>query len=156
MMPWSIGSVLKPKSDSMKPTGVTEAQTRLVWLTVYLAVSFHSASSPSLRQISSNSVNRAWGMCSSSPSSVPNKNCTLWAGVSAAANETNGERWIVKRRKLTNNSIKCLIVVLLLCEGDSLPSSAVESLSLDLFLCLCPWWRWRLCDLLPRGTWTPM
>lgn len=49
---------------------------------VHLAVSFHSASSPSLRQISSISVNRACGMCSSSPSSVPRRNCTLWAGVS--------------------------------------------------------------------------
>ncbi|TNN51009.1 hypothetical protein EYF80_038811 [Liparis tanakae] len=51
-----------------------ESQARAA---VYLAVSFHSASSPSRRQISSSSVNRAWGMCSSSPSSVPSRNCTL-------------------------------------------------------------------------------
>lgn len=48
----------------------------------YLAVSFHSASSPSFRQISSSSVKRACGMCSSS-SSIPSRNCTRCDGVSA-------------------------------------------------------------------------
>lgn len=94
----------------MKHTSVTESQTQPMWLAVYLAVSFHSASSPSLRQISSSSVNKAWGMCSSSPSSVPNRNCTLWAGVSAAANELYKKR----QNQPIINSIKCPNIVLLL------------------------------------------
>lgn len=49
---------------------------------LYLAVSLHSASSPSRQQISSSSVKRSWGMCSSSSSSVPRINCTRCDGVS--------------------------------------------------------------------------
>lgn len=101
-----------PRS-TIKHTGVTETQTQPMGLAVHLAVSFHSASSPSLRQISSSSVNRAWGMCSSSPSSVPNRNCTLWAGVSAAANETNGGKWIITRQTQKDHNIKSPIIVLL-------------------------------------------
>lgn len=52
----------------------------------HLAVSLHSASSPSCRQISSSSVKSSCGMCSSSSSSVPSRNWTLWEGVSAAQN----------------------------------------------------------------------
>lgn len=48
----------------------------------HLALSLHSESSPSLTQISSISVKRSWGMCSSSSSSAPRRNCTLWEGVS--------------------------------------------------------------------------
>lgn len=54
-------------------------------LLAYRAVSFHSYSSPSLKQSSSISVKRSWGMCSSS-SSVPRINCTRWDGVS-------GRKW---------------------------------------------------------------
>lgn len=53
----------------------------------YLAVSLHSESSPSRRQISSSSVKRSCGMCSSSSSSVPSRNWTLWEGVSATQRE---------------------------------------------------------------------
>lgn len=57
-------------------------------------------------QISSISVKRSWGTCSSSSSSVPNRNCTLCDGVSG--NAGNGSKCI----KLTvfsvvnNNDIK--------------------------------------------------
>lgn len=87
------------------------------WLGVYLAVSFHSASSPSLRQISSSSVNRAWGMCSSSPSSVPNRNCTLWAGVSAAASGTRGGTVDYYRANSADCKIKRPMVALLVLLG---------------------------------------
>lgn len=55
----------------------------------HLAVSRHSASSPSRQQISSSSVKRSWGMCSSSSSSVPRINCTRCDGVSMDARDKN-------------------------------------------------------------------
>lgn len=85
----------------------------LVWL--YLAVSFHSASSPSLRQISSSSVKSAWGMCSSSSSSIPNKNCTLWDGVSAVDGKKGhrkreGERKGVKKKDFKRQYVKLFVL----------------------------------------------
>lgn len=77
---------------------------------IHLAISLHSASSPSRQQISSSSVNRSWGMCSSSSSSVPRINCTLCEGVSVGGEEkartSNGCKEIIQKSEKLVQSLK--------------------------------------------------
>lgn len=88
--PPAAAKALRPGERKAVPAGAAGAGTPLPpqpAAGIYLAVSFHPASSPSFTQISSSSVNKSRGTCCSS-SSVPRMNCTRWDGVSGGRRQS--------------------------------------------------------------------